>query len=388
MQYFSSPPLIVHVIYNFGVGGLENGLVNLINRMPNDYRHAVICLKQSSDFSKRLQKDVPIYELNKKEGQDWRSFVEMYRLLKRLKPDIVHTRNLAAIEYQIPALLAGVRYRIHGEHGWDTFDPDGENKKYQMLRRFMSLIIDCFVPLSQHLQNYLLDKVKISSHKISRICNGVDTEKFRPRTSEESLVEDSPFVRGGNLVFIGTVGRMHGVKDQVTLVEAFIELLTQNPSLSDFVRLVLIGDGPLKEQCSQLLSKHGLDKYVWLPGERNDIADIMRMFDIFVLPSQSEGISNTILEAMASGLPVVATRVGGNPELVEHGQTGFLVEKQNPQKMAEYLLNYIEKPLLRRQHGNNARNRVLAECSMDAMVAKYKAVYDSGIKKIIKEAGG
>src|SRR5512139_3795664 len=102
-------PLIVHIIYRLGVGGLENGLVNLINKMPQEaYRHAIVSLKDSTDFQQRLMRnDVLFYQINKKEGQDWASFVTLYKLLKQLKPAIVHTRNLATVEYQIPAFLAG-----------------------------------------------------------------------------------------------------------------------------------------------------------------------------------------------------------------------------------------------------------------------------------------
>lgn len=382
-----TPPLIAHIIYSLGVGGLENGLVNLINRMPPDqYRHAIICLKNSTDFSSRLhRKDVSIYELNKKEGQDWASFVSLYRLLRKIKPDIVHTRNLAAIEYQIPALLAGVRLRVHGEHGWDTFDPQGENKKYQWLRRFMSLLIHRFIPLSQHLQNYLLEKVKIPEQKISRICNGVDTDRFKPRSDVRQALQDCPFTANDDQILIGTVGRMHGVKDQLTLVRAFIELLEQYPELTDFVRLVIIGEGPLRAKALQLLAENKLDCYAWLPGQRDDIAEIMHFLDIFVLPSQAEGISNTILEAMASGLPVIATNVGGNQELVVHGQTGFLVEKQNPPQMRGYLFEYVKDKSKRQLHGKNGRQRVLTEFSMDEMVTRYRAVYDSWINPEIIE---
>lgn len=381
MKQQNSPPLIAHIIYSLGVGGLENGLVNLINRMPPDqYRHVIICLKNSTDFSNRLRReDVSIYELNKNDGQDWFSFVEMYRLLRRIKPDIVHTRNLAAIEYQVPALLAGAKFRVHGEHGWDTFDPCGENKKYRWLRRLLSLIIHRFIPLSQHLQNYLLNNVKIPGKKISRICNGVDTDMFTPRSGVRMPLRDCPFVLKDGDLLIGTVGRMHGVKDQLTLVKAFIELLERHAECIDSVRLVMVGEGPLKDEALKLLAEKKLDGYAWLPGQRDDVADIMRSFDVFVLPSQAEGISNTILEAMASGLPVIATNVGGNPELVVHGQTGLLTEKQNPIQMADYLYEYVASQPMRLLHGKNGRQRVLTEFSMHEMIARYCEVYDSSI---------
>lgn len=378
MPLNQSPPLIAHIIYSLGVGGLENGLVNLINRMPADrYRHAIICLTHSTDFKNRLQRtDVEIYELNKKPGQDWRSFVAMYRLFKKLKPTIVHSRNLAAIEYQIPAMLAGVRFRVHGEHGWDVFDPDGSNRKYQFLRRILGMIIHRFIPLSGHLDHYLREKVGIPDSKIRRICNGVDTERFQPARPKD-VVGDCPWPDAEKRLIIGTVGRMHGVKDQMTLTRAFVELMKRHPESKNSVGLIMIGDGPLRGEARQLLDENDLLDQAWLPGERSDIAELMRGFDVFVLPSQAEGISNTILEAMASGLSVIATRVGGNPELVAHGKTGFLVEKQSPQELADRLSDYLGDPKLRIEHGNNGRERALQAFSIDAMVKNYLSVYDS-----------
>jgi len=215
-------PLIAHVIYKLGVGGLENGLTNLINQMPVDkYRHMIICLTGSTQFRERIKREgVQIIDLQKKDGQDWRSFISLYQILKQHKVDIVHTRNLAAIEYQVPAFVAGVKYRVHSEHGWDTFDPEGNNKKYQLLRRLISPLIQVFIPLSLHLQSYLTEKVGISKQKITRICNGVDIEKFYPAKIKHS-VTDCPLLYSTGIVTIGTVGRMHGVKDQLTLIHAF-----------------------------------------------------------------------------------------------------------------------------------------------------------------------
>ena len=122
-------------------------------------------------------------------------------------------------------------------------------------------------------------------------------------------------------------------------------------------------------------------QYVWLPGERKDIAEIMRTLDIFVLPSQAEGISNTILEAMATGLPVIATNVGGNPELVKDGETGLLVPPSNPEKMATALYGLISDPEKRQQQGEKAYQSVLENFSIQVMVNKYTDVYDSIIAK-------
>lgn len=371
-------PLIAHVIYKLDVGGLENGLINLINQMPvHKYRHIIICLKGSTRFRERLQRDdVQIIDLQKKDGQDWASFVTLYRVLRQQQVDIVHTRNLATIEYQVPAFLAGIKNRVHSEHGWDTFDPEGNNKKYQILRRLISPLIQVFIPLSLHLQSYLIHTVGISEQKIVRICNGVDINKFYP-VAEKELVVDCPLAQGKDIVNIGTVGRMHGVKDQLTLVRAYIQLLTKHSNFIGKVNLILIGDGPLREEALVLLENNKLLAHVWLPGARADIAAIMRSLDIFVLPSQAEGISNTILEAMASGLPVVATAVGGNAELVQESETGLLVPPSEPEALAAALLALLENKPLRLQFGKSAHQRVLENFSIQTMVSKYTEVYDS-----------
>lgn len=360
------------------MGGLENGLVNLINRMPEErYRHAIICLKDSTDFSQRIRRDdVRIFCLHRKEGQDFGMFVRLFKLLRELRPDIVHTRNLSALECQLPAWLAGVPRRVHGEHGWDVFDPGGVTRKYQWLRRVFRLFIQRYIPLSRQLQAYLEDKVGVPQEKIRRIINGVDSDKFHPAEGAKPVAAGCPFDRDGKLLLIGTIGRMHGVKDQTTLAEAFVHLLRIRPEARAYARLALVGEGPLRPKALEILRAAGAGDLAWLPGERDDNAEILRGLDIFVLPSLAEGISNSILEAMATGLPVVATAVGGNPDLVVDGLTGRLLEPANPEKMAEVLAEYLDEPGKIQQHGAEGLQRVLAEFSMDTMAERYMAVYD------------
>ena len=372
-----SPPLVAHIIYRLGVGGLENGLVNLINRTPPDrYRHAVICLKEATDFRRRLEGEVPVYELHRREGKNVGVYARVYRLLRELKPAIVHTRNLAAVECQMPAWLAGVRLRVHGEHGWDVFDPDGTNRKYQWLRRFLKPFVHRYIPLSRHLESYLREKIGVPEERISRICNGVDTSVFHPALEGKGPIADCPFQSRKGQILVGTVGRMHGVKDQITLVKAFTGLLDRRPEFRETLRLIVVGDGPLRERARQMLESAALERLAWLPGERSDIAGILRGLDIFVLPSQAEGISNTILEAMASGLPVIATDVGGNPELVANGATGTLVPKEDPGAMATALEAYLDNPGAIAAHGAAGHRRVAESFSLDGMVGRYLAVYD------------
>jgi sugar transferase (PEP-CTERM/EpsH1 system associated) len=373
------PPLIVHIIYRLGVGGLENGLVNVINRLPADqFRHAIICLTDSTDFKQRIQRtDVAVYELHKAPGWDWRAFAQVWRWLRAWRPAIVHSRNLAAMEFQLCAWAAGVPYRIHSEHGWDVYDPDGNNKIYQAERRCLSVLVQKVVPLSRQIEDYLLNRAGIKRNKILRICNGVDASIFYP-ASTKVLPQDMPELFNNSVLF-GSVGRMHGVKDQLTLTQAFILASQFSSEFRNRAKLCLIGDGPLRAQADALLRQAGLRDRAWLPGERSDIAALLRCLDVFVLPSLAEGISNTILEAMASGLPVVATNVGGNPELVRDGENGVLVAAGQPQAMAEALLRLFDCAELRATMGAAALQRVAQEFSLDGMMERYRQLYLAGL---------
>jgi sugar transferase (PEP-CTERM/EpsH1 system associated) len=363
------------------MGGLENGLVNLINHMPPErYRHAIVSLTETTEFRDRIQgTDVQVFSLHKHPGQDFSIYSRLLRLLRSLRPDIVHTRNLGTIECLLPAAVVGIRGRIHGEHGRDMYDLDGLSFKYNLLRRVLRPLIHRYIAVSGELASWLVDTVGVRSDRVSRICNGVDTERFHPSINGRPAFGPKGFATPCTTV-IGTVGRMEAVKDTLTLVRAFLRLVNTDASAGTRFRLAIIGDGMLREEAEQLLHSAGAANLVWFAGERNDVPEIMRGLDLFVLPSLREGISNTILEAMASGLPVIATRVGGNPELVEHGETGLLVPPADTLAMAEAMRTYLTEPGQLSRHGQAGRRRAEKEFSVKLMVDGYLAVYDDVLK--------
>ena len=165
-------PLIAHVLYSFDVGGLENGVVNLINHMaPERFRHIVVALAQCApDFCQRVQRaDVEFISLHKPPGHGIKLYPRLYRLFRERRPAVVHTRNLAALECVVPAALAGVPARVHGEHGWDVSDPQGTRRKFQLLRRAYSPFVSRYVALSGHIESYLVDRVGIDADRVERI---------------------------------------------------------------------------------------------------------------------------------------------------------------------------------------------------------------------------
>ena len=360
-------PLLAHVLYRFAIGGLENGVVNLINHLPADrYRHAIICVTDhDSQFAKRLQRpDVSIYELHKQPGLDLAVWWRLYKLLRQLRPALIHTRNLSALEALVPARLAGVPARLHSEHGRDANDVDGNNVRYQRLRRWLLPLAQRVVALSHELADYLRNKVGIAGSKIDVICNGVDCDRFTPATTQ----------RAGNALRFVSVGRLQDVKDPLNVLRAFAALTTLRPELA--LQLSLVGDGPLLGTCEQFVRAHNLQDKVELAGAASDVPQRLRLADVYLLGSRVEGISNTVLEAMASGLPVIATRVGGNAELIVDGETGFLVPAEQPEAMAVAMRRYADDRALLGRHGAAARTRAVAEFSLAGMMARYQNLYD------------
>ncbi len=362
-----SPLKIAHVVFRLDYGGLENGLVNLLNRLPADeFEHIVIALTEAGRFRSRLPDRIQVIELHQKPGKGVGYLVDLWRVLRAEQVDLLHTRNLACLEAQLAGLAAGVRMRVHGEHGWDVFDLEGRRRKYRWLRKAFKKIVGHYVVVSRHLMDYLRTEIGVPAERITHIVNGVDTGHFRPGTRMRWNRESGrPFV-------IGSVARMEAVKDYMTLARAMVQLARQFPGR---VRLEIVGDGSEKNPVDQFLQSAGLAGQYNLPGFCDDVGECMRRFDIFVLPSLAEGISNTILEAMASGLPVVASRVGGNPELVEEGVTGMLFAAGDPDALAASLRTYIVEPELLEQHGQAARVRAETEFSIPVMVARYADLY-------------
>ena len=378
-------PLVLHIVHRFDVGGLENGVVNLINHMPRGaYRHMVVALTEVTDFRHRLRHaDVECVALHKAPGHGVKLYPQLWRLLRLYRPAIVHTRNLAALEMQACAWAAGVPVRIHGEHGRDMQDLDGTSRHFQRVRRLYAPFVHCHVALSQDLAAYLTQQVGIAPQRVEQIYNGVDTDRFAPSPGGPVLIDGASFSAPAHWL-VGTVGRMQTVKHQTLLARAFVRALELAPFLRDRLRLAMVGAGHLRVAAQAILDEAGVSKLAWLPGERADIPAVMRGLNCFVLPSLAEGVSNTILEAMATGLPVIAAQVGGNAELVRHGHTGEVVPSDDVEALAQALVRMASDPSRATAMGLAGRAEVERRFSLQAMVAAYHDLYNRQLKR----AGG
>lgn len=377
-------PLVVHVVHRLAVGGLEVQLVSLINHLPRDkYRHAIVCLTEATEFTERLERDdVEIISLHKSEGKDISIYWKLLKTFRRLKPAIVHTYNIATLEAAFVARLTGVGACIHAEHGRDTYDLDGSNLKYIRLRRFLAPFINHWVAVSKDLEEWLLNTVAVPKSKVLLIYNGVAGEtNEKDAFTRNSLIKTTGFsdLASPDAFLIGTVGRAHPVKDQITLLKAFHKLIEKRlaenrPDLPLF--LCIVGDGPCLTELRTYVSSHGLEQQVWLPGQRDDVAKLMACMDLFVLPSLVEGVSLTILEAMSQSLPVIATDVGGNPELVLPEVNGALIPVGAVDVLSKTLGKYVDDSTMGELQGKAGKQRVQELFAFDKMLAVYEALYD------------
>lgn len=386
MTQDAAKPLIVHVLDRLDMGGMETVAAGLIERTRDRYRHSVICLRGYGAFADRIQAlNVPVVSLDKRAGKDLMAYVRLRGLLRRLAPHLVQTYNIGALDVALWARLAGVRRVVHAEHGRSAADPLGRNVKYRLLRRGLAPAIDVFVAVSDDLFGWLKNDVGIAPHKVALIYNGIDTERYRP-ASERPAPWPAGFAPAGSVV-IGTVGRLDSVKAYDVLLKAFAQAREDAEMAS--LRLVIVGDGPERAALERLAHSLGIASAVWLAGARDDVPQLLQAMDVYVCSSIAEGVALTVLEAMASGLPVVATRVGGNPELVLAGETGALVPASDPQALTQALAYYATHFGSLRQQGQAGRKRVQAHFSIDAMTAGYCALYDRllGIAPQAAEAG-
>lgn len=351
------------MLHSFGTGGLEKGIATLVRNSFPEFEHVIVCMSTSGESERLLPPNTRIIELHKPAGNSLPFLLKLTLTLKALQPDIVHTRNWGGMDGIVAARLTGCRTIIHGEHGWEMPDPQGQNPRRVLVRRILSLCVREYTCVSKQIKTWLEETVRIEK-PITQIYNGVDTELYSPNSPNEDICKELSIP--SDAFVIGWVGRLDPIKDHPTLFRAF-ELVRQK-ALNTL--LLIIGDGPDRSQ----LQKEAPEGVSFL-GNRPDVPELLRMFDVFVLPSKNEGISNTILEAMATAIPVVATKVGGNPELVEDAFTGVLVKAGDFESMASALLNYYENPALRARHGKAGRARVMKHFSITQMVQSYESVY-------------
>jgi glycosyltransferase involved in cell wall biosynthesis len=369
---------ILYVIGTMNVGGAENHIVQLCSRLDRSrFTPTVCCLFDGGPLLQELEKaKVDVLVLgSRKNKRVFRTrlglLIGLWRLIwymRKHRFSIVHAHLYHAyILAGLCAKLADDPVLITSRHSMTFF------KKQLVFRVFEGVVnrySDLVIAVSKAIKKDVLEQERLQTSKIKVVYNGIDMEKYGIHidTAEKkrSLGLDP------NARAVGVIANLHEYKGHRSLIEAAHLVTKSFPA----VQFVLVGDGPMRPEIEAMIASLGLSRHVFLLGRREDVSGILASVDVYVHPSFQEGFSYAILEAMAAGKPVIAAAVGGNPEAVVHGETGFLVPPGNTHQLAEAILWLVNRPTEAFQLGAAGRRRVAERFEISAMVREYESLYE------------
>lgn len=362
---------ITHVVESLERGGLERLVVDLVlAQREAGHECRVACLFREGVLAAELAPHgAEVVSCGKRNGMDFAALLRMRAAIAPGAGGVLHTHNAAA-HYHAVAASPGLRFSriVNTRHGMGDIDPSSRRERLyrQALRRTDSVVAVC-----EAARTKLADSGVAARGGLHAIPNGIRTERFSAATREarDALARALGLAAGTRIV--GTVGRLHPAKDQAGLIGAFAMLHRTIPESA----LVVVGDGKLRAELESAAASAGVGHAVRFLGDRSDIDRLLPGFDVFVLSSLTEGYSVALLEACASALPVVATDVGGNGEIVRHGRNGLLVPPRQPEALASALVLLLRQQQLAADMGRAGRGWALAETSLQAMATRYEALY-------------
>jgi len=369
---------IMHVSSLLQFGGLERIIRNFASYLdPKVYEFSACALDADGVFGEEIRAmGLPVFVLGKKQGVDVRMPFALYRLFQAERIDIVHTHNFSPLLYAaIPARLAGVKVLIHTEHARTKF-PDTWRR--MVAERWLSRVVDVITAVSPQVKQDLVQYENIRPERIQVIWNGIDTTPQVSSVRPSDLRRTLGIAPGDQIV--GVCCRLAAQKGVTYLLQAVPAILAKHPGTV----FLIVGDGDLRGELERTTADLGLGDRVIFTGFRSDVADILRILDVYVLPSLFEGTPLGLLEAMLTGKAVVATKVGSNAEVVEDGISGRLVEPRRPDQLADAINSMLSSPGERERMERLACERVRSLFSLERMMREYDTLYRSRLDGKVK----
>lgn len=361
---------ILHVVRNLGTGGTEAGVRKLLAGLDPSLFEQVVCTVVAGPARDPIT-GTRIVNLGLEVNQSGFLVPSLFRMFLRERPDIVHSRNWAAIEAVPAARLARVQAVVHSEHGLDVGSIHDQPWRRRKFRRMCLGWADCTFAVSDELRDYYARLLCVSPERLQVIRNGVDTDRFRPNLEARGSFRQKIGASASAFV-VGTVSRLDPIKDHRTLFRAAELVLAAGVDL----HLVVVGDGPERQRLEDDLQRRpALRGRTAFVGEADNVPEWLNSFDVFVLPSLSEGMSNTLLEAMATGVATVASRAGGNPEVIEEHRSGLLFQPGNAPVLGDILVQLARDAERREAMARRARERIQATFSLEGMLRDYTNLY-------------
>lgn len=358
---------ILYFNYSMEVGGIETLIYEFVNRLNGKGFLPSICvLRGGGSLEKRLKSEgIQVYDIKKREGIDLSLIPRLRKILIQRGIRILHTNNYSALLYGVLAArcIKGLKH-IHTEHS------NVDRKRRYWTERVLSYFTDNIVCVSDDVKKSMVNNQGILPERLTVIYNGVDTERFCSDPNKKEAYREKLCIKQDAPV-VGIVARLTPVKDHLTLLKAFSMLSKGIPEAV----LLIVGDGQLKSVLVRQAHEMGLNNNVIFLGERQDIPELLNTMDVFVLSSLSEGHNIGLLEAMATRLPVVATNVGGNSEVIVEGATGYLVPPQNPEELGGKIKVLLQDENLRLKMGSEGTKRVMEYFDLNMMIKAYQELY-------------
>ncbi|MCB9833757.1 MAG: glycosyltransferase [Planctomycetes bacterium] len=355
---------VVHLVTSFDIGGLQNGLVNIVNGSdPDRVRHTILSMRDRIELAARLRQG-EVISLGIPEGRQTGAYRLIAARLRELGADVLHTRNWGTYPDGIlAARKAGVRYRVHGHHGRDLANAGGEKLRRRIIGSLLGLVTDRIVALTPSMKAEYRRDFRVAEGKIVVIPNGIDLGRMAAHQADPAL--RSPFT-------VATVGRLDPVKNLPLLIRAFARM----PGRSAEDLLVIAGGGPEEDRVRAVAAEEGIGASLRLLGPRSDAPAVMKAADVYVQPSFYEGMSNTIVEAMACERAVIATDVGGNGDVAGREGTAILVPSDEVGALAAELGNLRADPARRAALARRGRERVVDLFGLERMIEAYTRLYE------------
>ncbi len=370
---------VLQLITELDVGGAERALLSLVKKLSSGkYDVMVAYLKGEGRLAEHFRDaGIKVFDLKMRNRMALGAVIRLYRLLKREKVRVLHTHLIQAdICGFLAGKMAGVPVIISTKHNPDEF------RKRRSIPVWLDGIFanrsDRIIAVSNAVRDFLIKWERISEDKFTVIHNGIDMEDFNFReftSATDITAKKEELGIDSSSQVVGTVRRLDEQKGHKFFLEAIPEILKKVHG----VKFLIVGDGPLQNKLEKLSEKLKISENVIFTGIRRDIPEILAIMDVFVLPSIFEGFGIVLLEAMAMKKAIVASRIGGIPEIVDDGLTGILIEPANPSEIANSIITLLKNPEKAKQMGDAGSKKVEKIFTADVMAKQIEDVYDSAL---------
>jgi len=374
---------ITHFVETLNRGGLERVVIDLVRaQLDEGYRCQVVCLFECGSLATELVEwGVPVVSCDKRRGLDMRAILRARRFIRSHATEVLHTHNAISHYYAVLA-SRGLRLRrvVNTRHGMgatravaqrDSRSYSWRDNRLEWLYGKSMRFTDIVATVCETARREFAQRPDVPAQKLVAIPNGIRVDKFHPASAEARQRLRIALGLPQGIRLAGFVGRLTWAKDHATLIRAFRRVREQLPETA----LALIGDGPLKSELMDLAKAEGIAGQVLFLGDRSDIPELLPGLDLFVMSSVTEGYSIALLEACAAGLPIVATKVGGNAEIVHEGVNGKLVIERDPAELAQVIVALLADGECAGAMGRAGRDWVLEQGSFRTMAKRYARIY-------------